>query len=294
MRSIRQDRPAVNSCLLATRIRPISRDGYIDNVQVWLMEPLGPRQRRWLQNRCDCFVDDQPARFDPRYRQRVQIRQPPETVLEWIAQQPHAYVNRLELALDLVFATEQEKEEAETFVRKHLVKNHRGNQEIQLQGGTTTMYLASPGAANNIVTYGGRECRITGEINCLHIEWRKRGGAALRQEGITVKNLNDIDHRDFWQRKLLLYAINPSKLGREYRKVYEGRRHRRRDQLITHGSLNYNVEKRMGQTIIKAIGVEKGIEGTQAVIDAHRGKKLNVRKSLERIEVKHLLPKKRG
>jgi hypothetical protein len=294
VRSIRQDRRAVNSRLLASRIRPVGVYCYTDNVQVWLRELLSSRQRRWLQNRCDCFVDDQPARFDPRYRQRVQIRQPPETVLGWIAQRRDAYVNRLELALDLVFATEQEKEEAETFIRKHLVKNHRGKQEIQLQGGTTTMYLASPGAANNIVTYAGRECRITGEINCLHIEWRKCGGAALRQEGISAKNLNDIDHRDFWQRKLLLYAINPSKLGRQYRKVYEGRRHRRRDQLITRGSLNYNVEKRMGQTIIKAIGVKKGIESTQAVIDAHRGKKLNVRKSLERIEVKHLLPSKKG
>jgi hypothetical protein len=294
VRSIKQGRSAVNSRLLASRIRPVGVYCYIDNVQVWLTEPLGPRQRRWLQNRCDCFVDDQPAPFDPRYRQRVQIRQPPETVLEWIVQQADAYVNRLELALDLVFASEREKEEAETFIRKHLVKNHRGKQDIRLQGGTTTMYLAAPEAANNIVTYGDQECRITGEINCLHIEWRKRGGAAVRQEGITTKNLNDIDHRDFWQRKLLLYNINARKLGREYRKIYEGRRHRRRDQVYSWDSFSYNVEERIGKTIVKEVGLNKGVESVQAVIDAYRGRGLNVRKTLERIEVKHLLPGRRA
>jgi hypothetical protein len=245
VRSIKQGRSAVNSRLLASRIRPVGVYCYIDNVQVWLREPLGPRQRRWLQNRCDCFVDDQPARFDPRYVQRLQIRQPPETVRKWITQRRDAYVNRLELALDLVFASEREKEEAETFIRKHLVKNHRGKQDIRLQGGTTTMYLAAPEAANNIVTYGDQECRITGEINCLHIEWRKRGGAAVRQEGITTKNLNDIDHRDFWQRKLLLDNINARKLGREYRKIYEGRRHRRRDQVYSWAMIDHIKTRRL-------------------------------------------------
>jgi hypothetical protein len=290
--NIKHDRTAVNSRFLARGIRPSGVYNYIDNGQVWLREPLGARQRSWLESRSECHVDDRPAQFDPRYRQRLQIRQPPPEVLKWIAEQPGAYVNYLELALDLVFATEQDKDEAEAFIRKHLVKNHRGKQEIQQQGGTTTMYLASPEAANNIVTYGDQECRITGEINCLHIEWRKRGAAALRQEGITAKNLNDIDHRGFWQRKLLLYAINPTKLGREYRKVYEGRRHRRRDQVINCGKFTYNVEKRIGQTIIKAIGVNKGIESVQAVVDAYRGKKLNVRKSPERIEVSNLLPRR--
>jgi hypothetical protein len=281
MRNIEQEQEQVNS------LRPTGVYSYVDNVQMWLRVPLGPRQRRWLQNRCDCYLDDQPARFNPRYRQRVQMRQPDESVLGWIAEQPGAYVNRLELALDLVFASEEEKEQAEAFIRKHLVKNHRGKQEIQLQGGTTTMYLSARNAANNLVTYGNRECRVTGEVNCLHIEWRKRGIAALRQENISAKNLNEIDHRDFWQRKLLLYVINPNKLGREYRKVYPERRHRRKDQLLTQGS--YNVEKRTGQTLIKVIGVRKGVESTQAVIDAFRGK-LKVRKCSERVEVKHLLP----
>ena len=291
------------SCNLARDVRPIAIYAYFDVIQVWLERPVSERDYRWLKSQCgkrDCHRFDGTAAFDPRYQQRLQLRQPTKPAQQWIANRGDAYLNRAEYALDWVFASEAEKQQAETLFRRYFVKHHRGKQEMFYQ--STTQYLASREAANNIVCYGDKNCRITGELHCLHIEWRKQGAAALLRAGITAQSLIQFDHRAFWKEKLLLYAINPGKLGREYRKRYEsGYRnkrycYRKSDRIISFGSFAYNQDREMGLRLQKLIAnmmwVEKGCNqmSTQAVIDAYRGKGLKVAKALEQIDVSHLLP----
>ena len=291
----------LNSRDLARNIRPVAIYHYVDALQVWLKQPLTRRQYNWLKRRCDFDPFDGPATFDPQYVQRLQIRQPSDEVLQWIAYRCDAYLNRAEFALDWVFGSEEEKEQAQDFLRRYFIKRHRGKQEISYYGGSNSQYLASRTAANVPVNYGDKECKLTGELHCLHIEWRKQGAEALRRRGITVRDLVNFNHRAFWKRRLLLYAIDPSKLGKEYRKAYRSgfrnTRYQRRktDRIIRFGSFSYNEDREMGLRLQKLIKTkqwnETGVKqaSVQAILDAYRGKKLKVGKALREIDVSHLL-----
>jgi hypothetical protein len=88
-----------------------------------------------------------------------------------------------------------------------------------------TRYDAARSAANVIVVYGQSHSRITGELNCLHLEWRVSGLNSVRNAGIRSGwDILDFDHNQFWRKRLLLYDVDRERLGRLLRNQASGKR----------------------------------------------------------------------
>jgi hypothetical protein len=136
---------------------------------------------------------------DRRYTQWLQLCQPSDAALRFIAAREHR-LNYAEVALDWTFDTEYERDDAHRFVNEHMVKPHHRDQEVKYVNGTR--YTGMRPVPNNVVIYADKPCRITGELYCVHIEWRINGVKALPRAGIhSVQDLLTLKHREFWQER---------------------------------------------------------------------------------------------
>jgi hypothetical protein len=205
--------------------KPIGIYPYFDKIQFWVREPLNPETVERLRKQCGSLYDTiEPARFNPQFRHRIELRQPSKQALRWLARRDDALINRVEIALDLIFKFRADVEEALDFLHQHLVRRWHGkNQEIQVfrlpprgddAGSLETRYDAGDWAPNALVLYRQDHSRVTGELNCLHIEWRVKSVRAMRAAGIeSCQDLLQFDHRGFWKKRLLLYKVDRNHLG---------------------------------------------------------------------------------
>jgi hypothetical protein len=196
-------------------VKPTDVNAYFDGVQVWLKQPIGYIAKAKLMQECGhLFAKRQPARFDYNYRQRVQLKQPGPEAISWIASRPDAFINQVELSLDLVFANAADRDDSVEFFNRHQTRRwHNKNQGIRRV--ETTRYDAARTAPNKIVVYPQDVCRITGQLDCLHIEWRANTRRAVICAGVrSGTDLIKFDHYGFWKSRLLLVDLNKERLGR--------------------------------------------------------------------------------
>jgi hypothetical protein len=174
----------------------------------------------------------------------------------------------------------------EIFNLHHLKLYHR-NQEVTFK--RRTRYTGSRTSSNNVASYADRPNKLTEEPFCLHCEWRIRGAAALRQANITcLDDYPNYDFRRFWEKRLILCAIDLEKLGRLYH-IYVLGKPRRRTPWI---DCNYNMDLSLGQKIFHSLRSEReDVPGTatQDVIDKLRHL-LPINQCLVKLNVEHLLP----
>jgi hypothetical protein len=139
-------------------------------------------------------------------------------------------------------------------------------------------------APNSIVFYQPGFSRITGELNVLHLEWRLNRLRSVRNAGIeSGRDLLAFDHRQFWEKKLLLYDIEPERLGRLLRNRSTGRRSRRSAiGNYGHGG-QFNLDGRTGHVLINSVG------SVQELIDRY-GSWLRLHRVLSRMVTESLLP----
>ena len=252
----------------ATLIKPSAIYAYFDKIQFWLQEPIDRRKVAQLRKQCGrggVFVQNGPARFNARYRQRVEFRQPTDQALRWLAQREDALINRAEIALDSVFDYRADRDEAWEFLHRHLVRRWHGTkQEIRVyrtepqapslddDGTSGTRYDAGRSAPNLTALYRQECSRITGELNCLHLEWRLNGLKTVRGVGIqSGHDLPEFDHRQFWQKRLLLFAADKERLGRLINNQLKGRKSRI-SKTETRGRYRINIDQRMGDVHVRA------------------------------------------
>ena len=257
---------------------PLARYSYPDLIQLWLPELLPPSRIDWLDPpRCGSHHElrrlKRWTRHD-KYVMRLQLRQPGPEVLRWVATLNGALMNRLDVALDLIFASEEEVAAADEFIHRHHLKLWHRDQEVTLF--KTTRYTASPRAPNKLANYADKECRITGEVYCLHIEWRLIGVQALKRAGLAaVSAVKDIDYYRFWKDRLLLRTVDLQALGRQFRVHVQGRNNRRRGPCSEYASIGNDL---MGQ-----------VGSVQALVDQYR-KQFDVGRCLKPMEIEGLLP----
>jgi hypothetical protein len=209
------------------------------------------------------------------------LRQPSDTALATLARRSDAHVNYVELALDWLFATETECEWAYELIDQHHVKKHHGKQQLDYCRGTR--YTGPRQAANKLVTYGDLECRVTGEVCCLHLEWRINGCKPVRRLGIhSPADLLGFDHRAFWKSRLLLYEVDLAKLGRRHRNHF-----RRYSRAPRAGWTNDDYDVWTGALLLRTVQSETGTR-VQDAVDQFRH--LDVWRCLRPIHVGHLLP----
>jgi len=209
---------------------PTGKCCYFDKIQFWACKPLNRDELAVLEKECGpggIHIDNRPARFNNRhrrYRQRIELRQPSRRALRRLARRSDVLINRVEITLDLTFKYRGDAEKARDFFYQHLVRRWHGkNQEIRVcrsepseehPGTGETRYDAGGQARNRLAIYAEDHSRATGELNCIHIEWRVRSPRAIRAAGVNSgKDLPEFDHRAFWQKRLLLYAVDWRHLG---------------------------------------------------------------------------------
>jgi hypothetical protein len=162
-------------------------------------------------------------------------------------------------------------------------KYHRGEHGIPFV--KKTRYTSKRSVPNVLATYSDKECRITGEPFCVHLEWRLKGSIALRRSRLdSIADLTNLDHREFWEPWLLFYTADPRCLGRSYHNHFKGT-NRRTPWFQENGIFRYDNDLRMGSLIMHAWPM-------QQIIDIYR-KKFDISRCLVPIEIGHLLPQSR-
>jgi hypothetical protein len=271
----------------AQDIRPSDIYAYIDCVHAWVPRPFALQERAWLKRHCR-WVRALPRRkrWDRhRYRQYLDLKQPTDVALHYLANINNVLVNYVEFALDWTFRYEDERDAATDIVNAHMIKRwHRESQGIRFVK-ATTRYTAGRHASTNLVSYADLPSRMTGELACVHIEYRVRGQRTLRRMGISSpKNLVNYDHHAFWKQRLCMRAIDPDKMGRLHNRRVMGKGPRVGAWTSPiYPGLEYNYD-RMAAGIIK-----RSLGSTQAIIDCYR-KYGDVNACLVDLDVGHLLP----
>ena len=212
-----------------------------------------------------------PAKFDRRFRQRLQLHQPTSAAIEMLARRDGVHVNYLEVALKWTFDHQWENDAASAYLDRYMVKNYQRGKVRYVQ---TTRYTGPREAPNNLVNYNNRPSKTTGEVDCLKLEWRITGVAALRRAGLTsLDDILRIDHREFWARRLKLFDIDTVALGRRYSNWIS--KSRRRGPCDMDGSLGASI-LHINRTV-------------QVVLGTFR-QRFDVRACLRPLSVTHLLP----
>ena len=178
-------------------IRPIGIHAYFDKVQVWVRQPYDSEALAELRAQCGrggIYPENGPARFDARLRQRIELRQPSADALRQLARREDVLINKVEIAIDYVFNSPVVRDEAREFFDRHMIRRwHSKKQQIRAyrsgmedddEGRVGTRYDAARGAPNMTALYRNEFSRVTGEVNCVHLEWRLNGLRAVRNAGI--------------------------------------------------------------------------------------------------------------
>lgn len=272
---------------------PIDIIPYFDKVVFWIERPFTDAEEAFIDSQCGPGGNDlrhpkgkRKARFAPRLIQRVEVRQPSLALLKFLSTVEGLFFNMLEITLDLIFSTEEDRNTACEFFDCHLVKRgHRG--EVRYDKGTR--YTDRRWAQTNLVAYRPDFAKLTGELHCLHVEWRICGIAALRRMGIgSINDLLTFDHRAFWKRRLMLKAVRDfARLGRIYS---SGLRKERRNTArsprvhVTRGGFQYHIDRRLGQMLFRLE------DTTQGLLDYARENKLRINGCLSVLNSIDFLP----
>jgi hypothetical protein len=273
--------------------KPLSVYAYFDKIQFWVLRPLDHETLAWLRRQCGrggLHADNRPARFDARYRQRIELRQPSEKALHWLAGCDDALINRAEITIDFVFKSLAERDDAWDFLHRHLVRRWHGKkQQVRIYrdsddnvtGGTR--YDASRRAPNSIAFYREDHSRITGEIACLHLEWRLNGLNAVQRAGIELgQDLLGFSHRQFWESRLRLLDVDDRRrIGRLIINQARGKRSRG-NHIKQTGSIS--IDGRTGEAHLRSV------DTIQELNDKLKGR-VRIHRALVAISNKALLPK---
>jgi hypothetical protein len=238
---------------------------FCDKIQFWVHEPIDNDTLAQLRAQCgggNLFSRRGPARFNGHRRQRVELKQPTKEALQWLAGRDDAFINRAEIALDLVFNNLADRDEVWKFLHQHLVRRWHGKKQkikvIRSENPSVaekdyTRYDAGREAPNGLVFYTQRHSRITGELNCLHIEWRLNNCRATRRAGIeTGLDLIEFDHRQFWKERLLLFVADKERLGRLINNHLKGRKSRISTTEQKGKHYRINIDQRTGDIHIRS------------------------------------------
>lgn len=268
-------------------IKPSAHCFYFDKITIWVKRPIDPATEAWLRKHCGSIdVRNRPARFGRGYRQRIELKQPSRKTLQWIASRKDALINQVEITVDFIFGSLSDLIMAFEFLHRHLVRRRHGKrQEIRLYRTgpdgrhvrvyeieiARSRYDAGRWRPNLIMLYRELHCRVSGELNSLHLEWRASGARAVRALGIkTGQDLVDFDHRDFWDKRLLRYEVNFERLGRLIRSRGTGRRTR----AATTGRVNRpedRSERKIEDFLMRTYGtVQELVDAWKSKIRIHR------------------------
>jgi hypothetical protein len=269
---------------------------YLDKIQVWLRSPADGTTLGALAKHCGrdgLYVDNKPAPFGQGYRQRIELRQPSPKALQWLADRNDVLINRVEIALDYIFDSPNAQDDAQQFLHFHLIRRwHSKKQQVRLYRASKerdsrgrrkaervseifqaeTRYDSSRRSRNGIVFYPEKHSRMTGELPCLHVEWRANGLRAVQVAGIrSATDLLEFDHYAFWQKRLVLVDVDIERLGRIFRNRAENTRSRAPAFKTDWAGRTTNMDRYWGHVILGGVGsVQELLDSCSAEVRVQR------------------------
>lgn len=168
----------------------------------------------------------------------------------------------LELSLDLTTATVPHARELARWVMRHLIQPNRRQKPMgptEDAGHNVGYWSKRRWRVKAPAAYGDRPSKMTGDP-CAHVEYRFKSAAKVRTlkvRGAAVERpaqLIGFDHRDFWNRHLVLRDIKLDKLGRQLR----GRGNAKTPDVKVKSGMTFNFDLRAGQMIARQAGYELG------------------------------------
>lgn len=277
---------------------------FTDVAQVWFTERNKRRFIKRVRNLCQgsherpkLHVRNQPMKYNPDYKQRFQLKQPPIEALERCA---HGLLNGLELSLELECSNEDDRQRAFEFVIRHIVKLNHGKQKLRFVGtrpgherarrfdtfelavglgvpeDKISLYTGHRGKHPHVIrVYQGRskvyqfDSRVMTKP-CVRIEWIITGKTPMERTIGSVNDLINLDHKAFWAQRLRLYDLDARKLGRTHNED--------KGRVIKSGRFRYDTDQRTGQFMSQALLSLPG-NTVQGVIDMF-GHRYNLRSYL--------------
>jgi hypothetical protein len=188
-------------------------------------------------------------------RQRLIVTQPSEECLHFFAERDDAQVNRVELALDIItpFASQIKRAAKAGFIqRRHTTRNALRPRKITIfdNDNFRTADLDHPGIF--FQAYDDKPSKVTGEIDCFHLEAKVNGVRALRQIGISsISDLFTFDHARFWRKNFIIVEIDTERLGR----YHANRRDRTRRQSALISRSNINTDAAVGNVLFRVLAL---------------------------------------
>lgn len=278
-----------NLALRVAELKPIDRYAYLDVIWGVLRTPLTQIQEQAIRSayRAEYGTGEQrrcslEGPFRSYHGARYRLHQPPAEVLRLLGQRNDLRLTYAEVALDLIFPDQQQREEAYALLDWAAVKKHHRRTHHITHCKRTRYSCHHRRTAHQQVMYDSRECRLTGELHCQHIEQRIRHERALLRHGLgTIPDLLTLDYRQFWQRYLLLYAIDIRKLGQL--SCNHAHHTHRRSWVTSYGKLRFDHHQACGQVL------QAGFHNVQEIIDLCRPH-IATAPWLVRLSADHLLP----
>jgi hypothetical protein len=270
-------------------VNPEGKYGYLDKVDLWLRQPISDSEFRRLKALCGHVHGTYHTNklFYPDYHFRLSITRPPQEALALLGKLQSPRLSVVEVALDLTFKVDNERELAREAIDKYFVKRNHRSRDRYVEG---TRYSGERWDSKIVVAiYDDRPSKFTGEINCVHIEWRMYGAEVLRRAGLETPNdLSDLNFHEFWKNRLLFFVPDHDKFGRKY--FNERLNSRRRSAWIeqfptSRGTIKYDHDRRMSHLILRSRG------SMQAVWDEYGKRWGRLRSYVNQILVEDLLPK---
>lgn len=271
-----------NALFKRAPIDPLSTYTSDDRLHGWRHRPFNKQEMRWLREHCD-FAENPPLSYKTPGRRRrdfrrVHLGRPNNKALGWLKAQnvrPIGY----QPAIDWIVGSEDECRGGNLFLRRHGFKRYHRLYRPK-RSPFAVHYASGRRARSNTATYADRASKVTGEVCCIHHEYRLRDAEALRVIGIhTIDDVIKFDHYAFWKKYLLAYEIDFAVLGRMWV------RHTRRHGAKWIAEINYeDIGRRLFALCHSSV---------QELVDRLRRLIPRIHKCLVPINVEHLLPQKR-
>lgn len=298
----RRTRPDAAAFLAA--LTPLDVYAYAHSTRILFKRPLTAEERQHLTDNCQSFdvrrhgqvVKDASGNFRQLnifpFREQVQLVGANRVALEYLASRDDRVAKRngalpkrdrqppliiyLEIALDIILPDEQILRKAFAAFKRCFVQLWNGkNETIEFDNGG--MSTGRRWNGKYVTAYISKPSPVTGEVDCLHIEYRICGASAVRAIGIaSIADLLAFDFRAFWQKHLILRDVAIERLGR----------HSLNKRFGTRRQAPSPDDRRTGQVIWRARAYDRsGGHSVQALIQNYGSGPY-----LKRIAVDHFLP----
>jgi hypothetical protein len=207
-----------------TNVRLIDVTAYLDTVEVWLpclrievyreIARLGRVEE--CRNRHGQLVGFRVIRNRP---SKATLQQ-----LDWLARKHRGVLHRVDLAFDMA---------ARPGLREQIVSRAmlKWSRKGQMHDDERTVYWSyGKRSRRNLVLYDDKPSRITGELDCIHVELRFIGADIIRRQGLhKVRELFDLNPRQMFEKHVMWSDAGESYVSKimrkesdKYRRKYGG------------------------------------------------------------------------